>query len=176
MNVFYLDRSPQKAAEYHADKHVVKMIVETAQLLSTAHRVLDGEEYTMLNKAGAKMKRYLLKDDREHQLYKSTHVNHPSAIWVRESRDNYMWTLNLLESLLKEYSFRYGKEHATGLILPYLKEPPKNIENKGPTPVALAMPTEFILSEDAVENYRNYYKVGKSSLLQYTKRNKPRWI
>jgi hypothetical protein len=176
VNIFYLDRSPQKAALYHADKHVVKMILETAQLLSTAHRVLDGKEEIVLNKAGARMRKYVLEDTREAVVYKSTHVNHPSAIWVRENSENYMWALSLLESLLDEYNFRYGKKHATSLILPYLKILPHNIKHGGFTPPTLAIPNEFIVEGSAIESYRNYYKTAKSSLLQYTKRNKPEWI
>ena len=72
MNVFYLDKDPVLAASYHCDKHCVKMIVESAQLLSTAHRLLD-------------------EDDAHSNLYKVAHKNHPSTIWVRSSLENYTW-------------------------------------------------------------------------------------
>ena len=83
MNIFYLDEDPILAAQMHCDKHVVKMILESAQLLSTAHRLLDGNK---------------LADERG--LYKATHINHPSSIWVRKSSENYYWLWNLYDQLL----------------------------------------------------------------------------
>ena len=94
MNIFYLDKDPVIAAQMHCDKHVVKMILESAQLMSTAHRFLDGDRYADKN-----------------GLYKLTHKNHPTAIWVRKSKENYMWTWNLLDALLQEYTKRYNKHH-----------------------------------------------------------------
>ena len=91
MNIFYLDRNPEIAAQMMCDKHVVKMILESAQMLSTAHRVLDGDGYA--NKYG---------------LYKSTHKNHPSAIWARTNGENYVWLWNNFDALRSEYSYRYG--------------------------------------------------------------------
>ena len=91
MNIFYLHSIPQIAAIYHCDKHVVKMIVETAQLLATAHHELgNGDKVT----------------------YKPTHKNHPSAVWARSSRLHYMYLQRLGLSLCKEYTKRYGKEHS----------------------------------------------------------------
>ena len=81
MNIFYLHENPQRCAEMHCDKHVVKMILETAQLLSTAHHEIDGEPSI--------------------ECYKATHKNHPSAVWARENRSNYIWLWNLLNSLCK---------------------------------------------------------------------------
>ena len=177
MNIFYLDRDPVKAAQYHSDKHVVKMILESAQLLSTAHRVLDGQEVVQLNAAGARMKRYILNDEREQELYKSTHVNHPSAIWVRESAANYNWLVDMLKALMEEYTYRYGKHHATERLLPYLEKTPNNIkvgvDFTQPTP---AMDSVFTISDDGVANYRNYYTLAKSELHAYTKREWPTWL
>jgi len=79
MNIFYLDKDPRICAENHCDKHCVKMILEYAQLLSTAHRVLDGDPNQELP------------DGRQDVLYKATHVNHPSAVWVRQNEANYKW-------------------------------------------------------------------------------------
>ena len=81
MNIFYLDPDPRTCAEMHCDKHVVKMIIEYAQLMSTAHRVIDGTEYTDMTANGRRIKRWRLDDDRESILYKASHINHPSAIW-----------------------------------------------------------------------------------------------
>ena len=103
MNIFYLNKSFRQTAKDHCDKHVVKMILETAQLLSTAHRVLDGDEYA----------------DRVN-LYKATHKNHPSAVWVRSNKEAYDWTYMLLVQLCKEYTKRYNKEHKTARLIPWL--------------------------------------------------------
>ena len=91
MNLFYLDHDPKKAARMQCDKHVVKMILETAQLLSTAHAELDGES----------------------PAYKPTHKNHPSAVWVRSSAYAYTWAWRHLRELGIEYSKRYNKAHKT---------------------------------------------------------------
>ena len=75
MNIFFIDRDPVLAARYHCDKHVPKMIVEYAQLMSTAHRLLDGEPYETKNKRGHKLTRWRFSDDREHKLYLAAHYN-----------------------------------------------------------------------------------------------------
>ena len=176
MNIFYLDENPEIAATYHADKHVVKMILETAQLLSTAHRVLDGQMVIERDAANRRIKRWKFSDEREEILYKSTHVNHPSAIWVRASREHYEWTYRLFKALLAEYTYRYGKVHASTKLLQELAIYPQNALNKGFVPPPAAMDDEFIRSTNRVENYRTYYIEGKSDLLQYTKREKPPWL
>ena len=110
MNIFYLDRHPIKAAQMMCDKHVVKMILESAQMLSTAHRVLDGDEYA--DEVG---------------LYKMAHKNHPSTIWVRSSLENYTWLYDHMVALMVEYTYRYGKHHATERLLQPLFKSPKNM-------------------------------------------------
>lgn len=159
MNIFYLDKDPQKAAEYQCDKHVVKMILETAQLLSTAHHVLDGEDSPIKDK-----------------IYKKTHGNHPSAVWVRESLDNYLWAWDHLDALLNEYKYRYNKNHKTDDIFVLLCNPPWNMREIGLTPIPLCMPDEYKVPDDAVQSYRNYYKYGKAHLHKWTKRGVPEWI
>jgi len=111
MNIFYLDNDPKVCAEMHNDKHCIKMILEYAQLLSTAHRVLDGTLSVGLSETGRKQTRYVLPDNRESKLYVATHINHPSAIWVRKSYANYVWLSKLLTELCREYTYRYGKVH-----------------------------------------------------------------
>ena len=91
MNIFYLDRDPRICAEMHLDKHCVKMIIEYAQLMSTAHRVLDGTEYYDKTANNRKIKRWRLPDERESRLMKASHVNHPSGVWVRANVANYRW-------------------------------------------------------------------------------------
>jgi hypothetical protein len=160
MNIFILDYNTKLAAEYHTDKHVVKMIVETAQLLSTAHRILDSG---------------LLSSEMENGLYRSTHQNHPCAVWTRQASDNYRWTYNLLVDLLSEYTHRYGRVHKTSELLKYLVNIPINITVQPMTPFAQAMPDEY-KNADAILAYRNYYIGAKKDLIRYTKREKPKWL
>ena len=97
MNIFYLDQNPRICAEMHLDKHVVKMILEYAQLLSTAHRVLDGEEYFDMTINGRKIKRWRMSNSyMENGLMKASHINHPSNIWLRQSKQNYHHLLQFL--------------------------------------------------------------------------------
>jgi hypothetical protein len=112
MNIFYLSQNPVECAQMHNDKHCVKMILESAQLLSTAHRVLDGVETVGLSQSGRKKKIWKLANDKlDTKLYSATHNNHPSAIWVRQSKNNYVWLFNLFCSLIVEYQHRYEKVH-----------------------------------------------------------------
>jgi Pyrimidine dimer DNA glycosylase len=159
MNIFYVDEDPIVAAKSLADKHVVKMIVETAQLLSTAHHVLDDtDEHGIHDK-----------------IYKKTHMNHPSAVWVRESLDNYLWAWDHLNSLLGEYTHRYGKIHKTEDVLWSLISIPYNIKEVGFTPPPQCMPDEY-KTDDTVTAYRNYYNHGKKHLHKWTNREPPAWI
>jgi hypothetical protein len=178
MNIFYIDHNPQKCAEWAVDSHCVKMILESAQLLSTAHRVLDGVEYIDKTKTGRNVKRWRLPDDRDTELYSATHINHPSAVWCRESNNNYNWLWCYLDEHCKEYTYRYGKYHKveTSGLLQYLFATPKNIPLYPFTQPTPAMDTKYIISEDAVINYRNYYKYGKAHLHRWKNREAPEWI
>ena len=164
MNIFALDNNPRIAAEYHCDKHVVKMILESAQLLSTAHRVLDGDELADFNR-----------------MYKATHKNHPSAIWVRASAANYEWTWELLVWLCKEYTYRYGKVHKVERVklMILLGKPPRNISwdtGSAVSDFALAMPDDCKFS-DSVESYRAYYNKHKHTIAKWNKtREAPYWF
>lgn len=163
MNIFFLDENATAAAEMQADKHVVKMILETAQMLSTAHRVLDGD-------ANGK-----LPDGREENFYRATHKNHPSAKWVRESVENYNWLVDHFQALLNEYTHRYGKQHKTGRLLYDLQSPPFALKDWDWTPPPSCMPDEYKVGS-LVENYREYYRKAKSHLHKWTKREPPNWL
>lgn len=165
MNVFFLDRDPQKAAQHHCDKHVIKLILESAQLLSTAHRVLDGVDG-------------VLPDEREKVLYRATHRNHPSAIWVRSDLDHYRWVHDLLYYLIGEYRYRYGdKPHATERLLPFLLDAPHNIPCDGP--MIMEDPPQCMPDDckapDTVDAYRTYYAKHKYHIAQWTRREQPEW-
>jgi len=176
MNVFYLHPDPQKCAEYHCDKHVVKMIIEYAQLLSTAHRILDGQEYTDLTANGRKIKRWRLSDDRENRLMKASHVNHPSNIWARANHLNYRWLYEMWCHLLDEYTHRYNKVHACARLRDILAQPPANIpvglRETEPTP---AMPDECKIANNSLASYHKYYNEKKTHFARWTKRSAPEW-
>jgi len=165
MNIFYLCHNTDECAKAHVDKHVVKMILEYAQLLSTAHRLLDGK--------GVRHK--LDRDD--DVIYAATHGNHPSAVWARAASCNYEWLYSLFCSLCDEYTYRYRKKHLTDVKLRgILKRLPDNIRHSNiwysPTP---AMPDECKIDGDVLESYRNYYRTNKGHLAKWTRRNIPVW-
>jgi len=178
MNSFYLDHNVRKCAEMHNNKHCVKMILEYAQILSTAHRVLDGTKTVQLSASGRKATRYILDGDVNHILYTATHVSHPSNIWVRQSRENYIWLSNMLIALCEEYTYRYGKTHKVereGLCFVLLKNVPKNIGDKGwsePTP---AMPDDCKVPGNSIASYRQYYIKNKTHLADWKNRKVPDW-
>ena len=158
MNIFYLDKDPVIASQMMCDKHVVKMILESAQMLSTAHRVLDGNEYA--DKEG---------------LYKMAHKNHPSTIWVRSSVHNYMWLYVHMTALMDEYTYRYGKHHATERLLQPLKDCPKSIPTIDFTDPPQCMP-DYCKGDDTVQSYQTYYILEKSDFATWKRRDKPEWF
>jgi hypothetical protein len=153
MNIFALDNDPRLCAQYHCDKHVVKMILEHAQMLSTTARLHDLD-------VG----------------YKMTHKNHPSTIWVRESRSNYEWLMEMTRYLHSEWQYRYDhqKNHKSFDLILSLPTP-DYLPDIGQTPFAMAMPDEY-KSDDPVKSYRDYYVNSKKDLLVYTKRKKPNFL
>ncbi len=137
MNIFYLSNDPNKAAEYQYNKHVVKMILETAQLLCTAHHELESDIPVP---------------------YKVTHKNHPSAVWVRSSAEAYMWAYEHMLALGREYTRRYGKQHLTlTKCREVLYNLPKNISDAPFVQPPQCMPDEYKVDNDAVSGYWNYY-------------------
>ena len=161
MNIFVLSFNAKQAAEYHCDKHVVKMILETAQLLYSAHWI---EERMILPQ----------------NAYKLAHRNHPCSIWVRESLSNYMWLAELGYWLCQEYRFRYeNKTHSTEAHLIWLRaNPPPGLKDVGVTEIRLAMPDEYKLP-NPVESYRMYYRENKlkiRGIVKYTKRSPPAFL
>lgn len=151
MNIFILDNDITKCAQYHNDKHVIKMILETSQLLCTAHWENDSEA-----------------------PYKSTHKNHPCAIWARHSKQNYMWLTKLGLALCSEFEFRRGKVHKSKEVLRWCLSNVPKLDSIGLTDFALAMPDEY-KTDCAVESYRNYYLNDKRHLASWELRGKPDW-
>ena len=152
MNIFFLHKEAKIAAQYHCDKHVVKMILETAQLLCTAHWVSGSEA-----------------------PYKMVHKNHPCSKWVRESLTNYLLLCELGLELCKEYTYRYGKRHKSELIIEWCILNKPNILDKGFTTPPMAMPNEYKTSS-VIESYRNYYIGAKSKFATWKNRETPYWF
>ena len=172
MNIFCLSYNPIECAEFHADKHVIKMIVETAQLLCTAHRVCDGVPVIVHGKR--KHTEYRLSDGRDRFLYKASFVNHPCNVWVRTSKANYTWLSDLGVNLVYEYTRRYHKIHKTESLIQILHDtPPQNIPDIGLTPFAQAMPDQY-KNHDAVTAYRQYY-INEKKRFATWKTQTPDW-
>jgi hypothetical protein len=176
MNIFFLDRDPKRAAQMHIDKHVVKMILEYAQLLSTAHRILDGTLSVGKSESGRKKTSYVLADNRDSILYAATHANHPSAVWVRQSRANYYWLFSLFQELMDEYTYRYGKVHSTSRLYDALYHSPQNIPQGNFTDPTPAMPDAYKVAGNGVQSYRNYYIGDKRNMSRWTNREMPTWF
>lgn len=212
MNIFFLSAKLDECAKYHCDKHVVKMILEYAQLLSTAHRIIDGKKTLATNPITGKEKTfYLLPDEtieyvnttgfkdnsdgsfqinvvakgtiKNPKCYYATHVNHPSAVWVRANGYHYNYLYKLFVALLDEYTYRYKKIHSTSRLKEFLANPPKNILYTMWYGPPQAMPDQYKVSvvnyydiDAAVQAYRNYYNGDKSKFAKWTNRERPEWF
>lgn len=152
MNIFFLDSDPKVCATYHNDKHVVKMILETAQLLCGVHWVIGGEA-----------------------PYKLSHKNHPCSIWVRSSLENYLWLCELGLELCKEYSYRYGKKHKSQQIIEWCLIHKPNIPDTPFQEPPKAMP-EIYKVDDVSQSYRNYYIGEKRDFSKWKNREVPLWF
>ena len=148
MNIFYLHEDPEKAARYQYNKHVVKMILESAQMLCTAHPHYD--ENTKVP-------------------YKKAHYNHPSTIWTRSDRHNYMWLYDHMMALGDEYTRRYGKKHLSiTKCFDALKNCPVGMPLGGEfNEPPQAMPDKYKVPGCSITAYWNYYEGEK-----YTVANK----
>tara|TARA_R110000744_G_scaffold297631_1_gene407397 strand:+ start:53 stop:607 length:555 start_codon:yes stop_codon:yes gene_type:complete len=184
MNIFTTNICPVKSAHELCDKHVVKMIVEYAQLMSTAHRVLDGNEYYDKTKAGHRIKRWLHPDkNKEELLYKASHIKHPSGLWCRATTANYDWLYRHFKASCKEYTKRYGREHLTETkMLKVLSAPPKNLPKGNLTEFAVAIAQDQLCRQvlgfnkmTVVDKYKQYIKMDKT-FATWTKRDNPYWF
>lgn len=179
MNIFYTNNDPRLCAMEHVDKHTVKMILEYNQLLSTAHRVLDGKQVAGLSASGRKKKVWKLDSELDSIVYSATHINHPSAVWVRQSSHNYMWLGELVSELSKEYTHRYGKVHKCerdGLLDVLYNNVPKNIPKGTFTEPTPAMPSEYIVKGNSIQSYINYINGAKQHLHSWKNRKVPYFI
>ena len=154
MNRFYLHKDPVKAAKLQYNTHVVKMILESAQMLCTAHRC------------------HSLADEVDWVPYKKAHVNHPSTIWARQSASHYLWLYHHMLALGDEYTKRYGKVH---LSIKKCKEPltkyPDGILHTGFSEPPQCMPDEYKVEGDSISAYWNYY-IGEKHTVANIKKEK----
>lgn len=150
MNIFYLDQCPIKAAEYALDKHVVKMPLETAQILCSAF---------------------------ESAPYRRTHYKHPSSIWARSTKANYEWLIKHGIALCEEYKHRYGKEHKSRAVIEWCQERINELsfQKNEFTEPPQCMPDDA-KATTSVEGYRNYYVKYKSYIFSWKNRQHPHWI
>jgi hypothetical protein len=176
MNIFLLHMVPSEAARAHCDVHVLSQIRESCQMLSTCQRMIDGKPGLVLfNRKGRlvpetrPIMRHLGERDGMHstdsKIYWDCYHNHPCNKWLRESGDNYMFLLDLLNSLNSQFRTRYNKPHGSWVKnYSYLRTPPAGLRSRGITlPFPLAMP-EVYRQDDPVESYREYYRREKSHL------------
>jgi len=159
MNIFFLDWDVNKCAKDHCDKHVVKMILETAQLLCGVHHVTAHDTIHDTNQVP----------------YKLSHKNHPCSIWTRTSLSNYLYLCELGIALCKEYTHRYGKRHKSQEVIEWCLINKPNIKDIGFTEPPKAMPEEYKVN-DVVESYRNYYRGAKMGFAVWKNGYKPEWL
>ncbi|CAH0533641.1 hypothetical protein VST7929_01512 [Vibrio stylophorae] len=155
MNIFVLDENIERCAQYHCDQHVVKMILESVQILCTA-----------LNKKGMAAP------------YRSTHLKHPSVLWVEDSYDNFLWLAQLAQALNAEYRYRYDKteDHKSIAVLNAILAPQFSYPACGLTEFPQAMPEQYKVKGDPVTAYRNFYRYDKIRFATWRKRQKPNWL
>lgn len=181
MNIFFFSKNTQECARMHCSKHTVKMIVEYAQLLCTAHRLLDGTESVVI-KNNRRKKVWILPNRTKNEiLYSATHINHPSAKWTRHTRANYTWLFNLWSRLCDEYEYRYGKIHATKTKLwDLLITPPVNIPDGIFSSPWRAMPEKYKMPKTSIDycelSYQAYFNGEKQHIADWKNRETPHWF
>ena len=182
MNRFRIEETPSQCAQSHCDKHIVKMPLEEAQMLSTAHRMLDGTLERRPSVSGKTMSKYWkLPDDREGVVYKAVHMNHPCTVWAAESVGNYRWAFALFEYLCEEYAYRYGKVHKCwDKLSDTLRYAPDNIPKKlecSTMPLAMGAAPECMDPDDVIGSYRKFYITKQERFdMKWKNRPTPEWF
>ncbi len=182
MNIFVLDKSPRKAAEFHCDKHCVKMILEAGQMLCVAHWI------GALRSVGKKLddfkrvreaKEYAVNHAEKRLIppWTPTHTRHPCTVWTSENTGNYEWHVQLMRSLLDEYTTRYKKIHKSETVYEWLSSNiPYGMKKSPMTEHPQCMPDECKVPNDPVSAYRNYYNEHKAYMAKWNKLGKvPHW-
>ena len=154
MNIFVVDEDPEIAAQSLCDKHVVKMILESAQMLCTCMPLISTDDKIV--------------------LYKPAFKNHPCTVWARESQQNYSWLCAHAKALCSEYTRRYKKTHKSEAIIDFVIANKSPLPDIGLTPFAQAMPDQYKDSNTVIA-YRNYYLGEKKRLAVWKYSNPPTW-
>jgi len=180
MNIFVLSEDPTAAAVQQCDKHIVKMVLESAQMLCTAHRILDGEETEGPSYSGKRIVPKWTHPRHEDVMYRVVHRKHPCAIWTMISDSNYKWHYQHFVALCEEFTFRYGKRHKSDVLLrEILKRVPDNILVGDLTrhPLAMSSNPECMIPENVVESYRLFYQTKQARFkMTWSKRSVPDWF
>lgn len=189
MNIFVLHPNPRKSARWHVDKHVIKMLLETCQLLYTAHWVVAYPELKQHKSPVAlsrAQKGLSVPASMESapcsslgQIgYRPCHVLHPCAVWTRQTAGNYHWLSRLGLHLAEEYLYRFGKHHACEEHIRWLHEHRPALRPYPRRPFAIAMAEEYRISKNPIICYRHYYRTSKAErgLIRYTGRHVPHWL
>ncbi|MCB9357452.1 MAG: hypothetical protein H6505_02675 [Calditrichaeota bacterium] len=186
MNLFILDKNPAKCARDHCDRHIVKMPLETTQMLVSAFWVWNGVTTLAEKRAASLDKKFLkrvfkklprTKPDGTPDPWGIGHLHHPCTIWVRTNDRNFLWALELGEELSKEYSRRYKKVHAVAPILEWIRAqeiPAPKSSRK--TPFPQAMPDDCKVPGDAVAAYRKFYHLHKAKFAVWKYSPTPEWF
>jgi len=189
MNVFYLDENPVTCAEQHCDKHVVKMPTESCQMLHTNSLYFHYKSIYGVEPSLKDLKKFHTHINSK--MMKPAMLNHPSTIWARKNKANYMWLYHHAVALCKEYTYRYGKEHGSykrildSTIFDTVEYNPSHL-----TPIDIAMANEYRLDKEqyfidnpnfsdwdyVIDCYRNYYLEGKWRFAEWSKNRRPNWF
>ena len=187
MNIFILHWKQRKAARWHVDKHVVKMLLETCQLLYTVHWVIFYPFLQDCKSPIALSKAQKILDVPEYMWsapvrksgetgYRPCHVSHPCQKWARMCLGNYLWLAKLGIELAKEFRFRFKKEHSCEKHIDWLYDNFPNMKMWPRRGFPIAMDNAYKISNDPIVCYRNYYREGKKDLIKYTGREMPHWL
>lgn len=177
MNIFYLNNVPKECVKQYLDKHVIKMILESTQILSTVYRIKLGTKSLSIGKR--KIIQWSLLNDEDTIIYKATHIDHPCTQWTMASHGNYQWLIQLTYAMNDEYKYRYQKttDHKSIALLPILsKLSSEHFERIDFFEPPSCMPDECIISNNPIINYRNYYKINKSKIASWKNRDAPEWF
>jgi len=177
MNIFALTKDPVLSAQQMLDKHVVKMPTESCQMLHTNSLYFHYKSVYGTEPSLKELKEFHVFINSK--LMKPAMLNHPSTIWARTTKANYMWLYNHAIALCKEYTFRYGKIHGTekriGDSFTF------SYEEEDLTPVSIAMADIYRLPKErhswdfVIKSYRHYYLQGKWDFATWKKNRRPEW-
>ena len=172
MNIFFLHEDTEACARLHNDKHVVKMILETAQLLCTAAHELGFEDVP----------------------YKAVHRNHPCSIWARANRSNFHWLHYFGVALCREYTYRYDKVHKSQAVIETMytgcglgREVYESLGSRSMSQLPQCMPDKYKVDcsrpqkhegwvARTIRAYQNYYRAEKAGFSKWTKRDIPEFM